>query len=102
MYGLDLIGLRQFINSKKQHLDMQDELNLELQDEREILYKYVEELRSNEETKYIVPSDLALAVYEPEKNELTKMLNQNFKEILKEIKEKAHLYSYFVYRVCSL
>lgn len=97
MYGLDLIGIRQFINSKKQHLDMQDELNLELQDEREILYKYVEELRSNEETKYIVPSDLALAVYEPEKNELTKMLNQNFKEILKEIKEKAHLYSYFVY-----
>lgn len=60
---------------------------MELQDERDILYKYVEELRSNEETKYIVPSGLALAVYEPEKNELTKMLNQNFKEILKKIKE---------------
>lgn len=97
MYSLDLMGLRKFIDSKKRHIDAQDELNVELQDERDILYKYVEELRSNEETKYIVPSELALAVYEPEKNELTKMLNQNFKEILKKIKEKAHLYSYFVY-----
>ena len=97
MYSLDLMGLRKFIDSKKRHIDAQDELNVELQDERDILYKYVEELRSNEETKYIAPSDLALAVYEPEKNELTKMLNQNFKEILKKIKEKAHLYSYFVY-----
>ena len=97
MYSLDLMGLRKFIDSKKRHIDAQDELNVELQDERDILCKYVEELRSNEETKYIVPSELALAVYEPEKNELTKMLNQNFKEILKKIKEKAHLYSYFVY-----
>ena len=58
MYGLDLIGLRQFINSKKQYLDMQDELNLELQDEREILYKYVEELRSKYANQIEIGEDI--------------------------------------------
>lgn len=97
MYDLDLLGFKHIIDSKKQYLKELEDFEKGLNDEKEILNKYVEKLRENDLTKFITPKEVVLAVYEPERNEFTQKLNHDFEEILKKIKEKAHLYSYFMY-----